>query len=455
MKKFIPFAALFCAAFLVLNAFKKAAPEKPAAVPPTACGNLTGVEKLVCLADEFKALLTSTQIATLQVGHNLNNAAKWSNFPINIYPGRLGLRFDALNSTQLAKAKELIQAAMGTGNNEGYAEYTQLLAADKYLSQNGGGNSYGDAIYYIAFLGTPSTTGTWELQTGGHHLAVANTYSNGVLTGATPSFRGSEPFNSFTIDGNTYAPLVGDRDALAAILASFSTSELATAKLSGTFNDIVLGPQKDWQFPTTKVGIKCSQLTTAKKNLVLAGIRTYVEDIDPVNAAAIMSVYASQIDDTYVAYANSTTLAAQRDYIRIDGPRVWIEYSTQNGIVLSGTHPHSVWRDRSTDYGGLGNPSVGTAGAKGFEGKFVVSPNPTAANAQVGITLEHSAVVTLNIFDLSGKKVANGLKINMTAGDHTLPLEVQHLPKGNYNCILEVKNTNGAITVATRQLAKI
>jgi hypothetical protein len=24
----------------------------------------------------------------------------------------------------------------------------------------------------------------------------------------------------------------------------------------------------------------------------------------------------------------------------------------QHGIVLSGNHPHSVWRDRTTDYGG-------------------------------------------------------------------------------------------------------
>ncbi|WP_461105034.1 DUF3500 domain-containing protein [Spirosoma koreense] len=41
------------------------------------------------------------------------------------------------------------------------------------------------------------------------------------------------------------------------------------------------------------------------------------------------------------------------DYFRIDGPRVWIEYSTQGGIVIrTPPHPHSVWRDRTGDYGG-------------------------------------------------------------------------------------------------------
>jgi Protein of unknown function (DUF3500)/Secretion system C-terminal sorting domain len=455
MKKIIPIAVLLCISFLIFNAFKKEPTRQAVIMPPNACDNLTGVAKLVCLADEFKALLTASQIATLQKDHTLANAVKWSNFPINIYTGRIGLRFDALNATQLAKAKELIQAAMGTTPNEGYQEYLALLAADKYLGQNGGGSNYGEGLYYIAFLGVPSMTGTWELQTGGHHLAVANTYSNGVMTGATPSFRASEPFSTFTIDGTSYAPMVGDRDALAAILASFSTSELATAKVTTTFNDIVLGPQKDWQFPTTKLGIKCSQLTTAQKNLVLAGIRTYVEDVDPANAASIMAIYTSQINDTYVAYSNTAALSAQRDYIRIDGPRVWIEYSTQNGIVLSGTHPHSVWRDRVSDYGGLGNPSVGTNGVKSFEGKFEVSPNPTTANAQVSIELKKGATVALSVFDMSGKKVSEGLKLNMTAGEHTLPLDAQHLPKGIYNCVLEVKNADGATAVASKQLSKI
>ena len=134
---------------------------------------------------------------------------------------------------------------------------------------------------------------------------------------------------------------------------------------------------------------------------------------------------------------------------------VWIEYSTQNGIVLSGTHPHSVWRDRVSDYGGLGNPSVGTNSMKSFEGKFEVSPNPTATNAQVSIELENAATVTVSVFDMSGKKVSNGLKINMTSGDHTLPLEVGNLPKGIYNCLLEVRSINGKVVAASRKLTKI
>ena len=40
------------------------------------------------------------------------------------------------------------------------------------------------------------------------------------------------------------------------------------------------------------------------------------------------------------------------DYVRIDGPSVWIEFSMHSGIVLENPHPHAVWRDKATDYGG-------------------------------------------------------------------------------------------------------
>jgi hypothetical protein len=85
---------------------------------------------------------------------------------------------------------------------------------------------------------------------------------------------------------------------------------------------------------------------------VLAAIASYVNDINDADAATILAKYESELGATYVAYSGTTALTEQNDYIRIDGPSVWIEFSMQHGIVLAGNHPHSVWRDRNTDYGG-------------------------------------------------------------------------------------------------------
>ncbi|WP_345712654.1 DUF3500 domain-containing protein, partial [Kineococcus glutinatus] len=106
-------------------------------------------------------------------------------------------------------------------------------------------------------------------------------------------------------------------------------------------------------FPTTSEGVKGSDLTAEQKELLLAAIETWVGDIDDTNAATILAKYESELDDTYVAYSGTTAMDQIGDYIRIDGPSVWIESSMQNGVVLEGAHPHAVWRDKTTDYAGL------------------------------------------------------------------------------------------------------
>jgi hypothetical protein len=257
-----------------------------------------------------------------------------------------------MTAPQIQSAKALLKELSGTIMNEGWDEIQQLLNADDYLNANGGGNEYGNANYYIAFLGAPANTGTFANQFGGHHLAFANTYKDGVLVGATPSFRGVEPFAPFTINDKSNQPMQQEQGALSAMLGALSTDELAIAKLPSTYSDIVAGPNRDGRFPSTASGIQCSKLSKAEKKLVLDAINTYVDDINDKDAKTIMTKYTRELDSTYIAYSGTTTMTTRNDYVRIDGPSVWIEYSCQHGIIMSGNHPHSVWRDKTKDYGG-------------------------------------------------------------------------------------------------------
>ncbi|RZK62772.1 MAG: DUF3500 domain-containing protein [Hymenobacter sp.] len=319
------------------------------------CASATGIAKVVCLADAFKAQLDGTQLTTLQRTYSTTEAKKWSNLPQGLVGSsnkRVGLSFGAMTTTQIQYAKALLKEVAGTTANEGWDELQQLLNADEYLNANGGGSTYGAANYYLAFLGTPAATGTFEIQFGGHHLAFANTYKDGVLTGATPSFRGVEPYSTFTWNGTSNQPLQQEAAAFAAMLTGLSSTEQATARQSATYSDLVLGPQQDGNFPATPVGLKCSSLSSVEKALVLAAMKPYVYDTDDADAATLLATYASELDNTYLAYSGTTAMTTRNDYVRLDGPHVWIEYSCQGGIVLSGTHPHSVWRDKSKDYGG-------------------------------------------------------------------------------------------------------
>ena len=168
--------------------------------------------------------------------------------------GRVGLQTDSLSDEQWTALEALLAAATGSAENEGFDEIVQHLEADDYLADNGGGDTYGRGNYFIAFLGTPSDTGTWELQFGGHHLALANTYTNGALAGATPSFRGIEPFSTVEVDGDTVQPEQQEQQAFAALLTSLDTTQSAAAKLSTSYTDILLGPGKDWAFPDHRRG---------------------------------------------------------------------------------------------------------------------------------------------------------------------------------------------------------
>jgi hypothetical protein len=315
----------------------------------------TDIANIVKAAEAFKTSLTATQVTSLQYNYTKAQAQLWSNLPQGLYRNRVGLASSTFSTAQWTAFYNLVKAATGTVANEGNEEYVGIIDADDYLRANGGNSDYGSGNYYIGFLGTPSTTGLWCLQIGGHHGTIIYTYNGGKMTGGTPSFRSTEPYPTWTSTntGKTVQPLVQETAAFANFLKSLSSTELATAKRSAAQNDLIVGPQKDNNFPTTKTGVKAGNLTASQKDLLLAAIKTYVDDLDDKAAAAVLAKYKAELDETYVSYYGGITMAAQGDYILIDGPSVWIEWSMQGAIIIrGGVHPHSVWRDRKSDYGG-------------------------------------------------------------------------------------------------------
>ncbi|MFN8356670.1 MAG: DUF3500 domain-containing protein [Spirosomataceae bacterium] len=313
----------------------------------------TDIDNIVKMAEAFKATLSTSQVSSLQDTYNKAHAQKWSNLPESLYKGRSGLQSSTFSTAQWTAFYNLLKVATSTVANEGNSEYLAILAADDWLGANGGGSGYGSGNYYIAFIGTPSTTGLWCLQIGGHHGTIIYTYNGGKMTGGTPSFRSTEPFPTYTWNNVNYNPIVQEITTLSAVLKGLSTAELTTAKRSTSQNDLILGPGQDGKFPTARTGIRVGDLTQAKKDLVLAAIKTYTDDLDDKASAVIYAKYKSELDNTYVSYSGSTDLTSSGDYILIDGPSVWIEFSMQGGIIVkNANHPHSVWRDRAADYGG-------------------------------------------------------------------------------------------------------
>ncbi|MFD3926571.1 DUF3500 domain-containing protein [Streptomyces sp. NPDC058614] len=360
----------------------------------------TGTKAVVSAANAFLNTLDADQQAEVLLELTEANATAWSNLPCGS-TCRPGIELGSLSDTQLAAAQQLLKVATGTGKGSGYDQITQIIKADDVLASvqatssagtgpapsdtasstasadpsataapsssatdaptgappsggTGGGGSfgYGSGLYYMAFLGTPSADGTWQLHFGGHHLAVNLTYKKGKVAGASPFFIGVEPTSWTDDDGTTYSPLEEQRNGMLALTGSLSTEQLATAKLSGTYNDVLLGPSEDGQFPETKEGIKVSELSPKQKQLVLKAIHPWVANVDDATAKKLMKTYERELNETYVSYSGGTALDTQGDYVRIDGPGVWVEFVCQNGLVIQGkVHYHTVYRDHTRDYG--------------------------------------------------------------------------------------------------------
>jgi len=322
----------------------------------------TALDKAVCQANGFLATLSSTERTTANPAlTDTASRTRWSNLPTGMVT-RAGIKMGSLSSTSQAAALELMAAVLTDTT-----DLTGVRAADDYLAANGGGGGYGAGLYYVAVFGTPSTTANWAIMFGGHHMAYNITFVGGVGY-PTPNHLGVEPKAAFTLNGVTYEPLTDEGNAMVAIFQSMSSTDVSSSHLSGTFSDVVVGPVEyatgsstasKAKFPTgtNRTGVLVSSLSSTQQALVTAAIEAWVSDFDATISSSLVTDYtsATAYQDTYVAWAGSSSspdVDVSGTYMRIDGPRVWIEVACQGGIVIQGkTHYHTIYRDKMYDYG--------------------------------------------------------------------------------------------------------
>lgn len=442
MKMFLTSVSVLCLGFVFFKnglpenlPFFNESPALTAANMPLKNAAPYDAADVVTKALAFKALLTTTQQNTLQQTFTNTLAENWSNLPCGS-GCRNGIQFSTLTTAQLTAALEVIQAAAGTAANEGYTEFQMIRAADDYLQASGGGNGYSSGIYFLSFLNTPSSTGAWMLQYGGHHYAANIAFNGGQVVGCTPTFEGVEP-KTWTTSGTTYAPLNQEHDGMIAMFNSLSTVELSTAHITQTFSDVALGPNQDGNFPATKVGLKVSTLTDAQQLLVLAAMEPWVNDVDDATAAILLAVYQSELDDTYIAYSGSAALTSNANYARIDGPSVWIEFVCQTGVVFpNDIHYHSVWRDHTRDYGNyLANTTLSNSTVANTISATKLYPNPASDVLSLSFKNEVQNA-EIRVYDMTGNTV---LTTKGNSGS-TASLNVSALARGTYIIKVEDKN---------------
>lgn len=299
---------------------------------------------ILATSKQFIESLSAEQKAMAVVEYSQANAVKWTNLPCGLQC-RVGILFGSLSAAQLVLAKNVAKAALGTSPGAGYDQVKGIMEADAFLGK--GRKEYSSANYIIAFLGMPGDKGKWQLQIGGHHLAVNLTFVDGKQASASPLFMGLEPPENTTLKKN--------HDALVDLLSSFNVDQVAKARLAEGYGDVFVGPGKDGAFPLVKVGLKGSSLTAPQKAKVVYAIRQWVHIANESTARELMKSYSSgtELNNTFISFFGGIDLQKRGDYVRIDGPGVWIEFICQPGAVFpQGIHYHTVYRDHQRDYSG-------------------------------------------------------------------------------------------------------
>ena len=353
----------------------------------TASCDTTYVDSVLSAVTTFETALGSSLTASTLYDSSTYTTAQrnvyktnWSNLPPGaIQFSRPGITLASVTTaTQIAAFNALAKTALST---QGYADFQGVLAADDYLGYTKNANGYGADLYHVAFVGTPSQTGAWTLMLGGHHMAFNINFNSGCSY-PTPHHIGVEPRTAFTsnthtsnnwYDAGSYTVLADKAAAMLAVFTGLDSTSLNSAFLTGqTFSDILIGPVEantgSYSTVTTKFsaiassstrGVLVSGLTTAQQALVTAAITQFTGDYDSTTAARLLADYESGYASTYVAWANAAgtysssgpDVSANATYMRIDGPRVWIEIAVQNGVVISSqTHYHMMFRDKTYDY---------------------------------------------------------------------------------------------------------
>jgi hypothetical protein len=280
-----------CAAFLVCGFAMSSVGAKQRASLAQAVTPSDATARIVAAAQALVATLDDAGRRKVQFPFDGPQKTRWSNLPSGAFE-RQGLRLGDLSPTQRDAVMSLLTVAL---SRDGYRKVTEIMRGDEVLRTNGGGNgprgggpppggrggrgggggggvNFGEDQYYLAFLGTPSTTSPWMLQFGGHHLAINLTLA-GSQASMTPSLPAAQPA-SYTVEGREIRPLGKENDEAFALINALEAGQRAQAILPYRVSDLVLGPGQDGRVIQLE-GLRASALSPAHQSALLAIIREW------------------------------------------------------------------------------------------------------------------------------------------------------------------------------------
>jgi Protein of unknown function (DUF3500) len=270
----------------------------------------------------------------------------WGN--ISPFLLRHGLLLETLSADSRALALELVRESL---SQAGFETARDVMRLNETIARiTGRAHEYGEWLYWLSVMGTPSADEPWGWQIDGHHLIV-NCLMVGDQVVMTPQFMGSEPVEA---DGMRVFGV--EEEGGYRLMSSLGAERQAVARIGMELPIDVLGTAASDNLVLPYAGVRFGELSTAEQRLLLDLIGVYVERLRPGHAEVKLAEVRQHLERTYFAWIGECSPTAPF-YYRVHSPVLLIEFDHQRGIALdndspSRQHIHTVVRTpNGNDYG--------------------------------------------------------------------------------------------------------
>ncbi|HXG69057.1 MAG TPA: DUF3500 domain-containing protein, partial [Gemmatimonadaceae bacterium] len=275
-------------------------------------------------ADAFLSALSPAQRAITLFGVDDPEWRKWMNQ--NFYV-RQGVTFKEMSDGQRDAGIALLRASLSA---KGLKLTRDIMRLNHTLGELNGNDfeQYGEWLYHLIVMGTPSTSEPWGWQLDGHH-AIINYFVLGDQVVMTPLFVGSEPVTATSGTFKGTSILQDEQNAGLGMINALDAGQRRKAILdaSKTGNNNLTEAWKD-NVVLDYAGVPASELSPGQREHLLALIRLFVDNMDDGHARVKMEEVRRHLNATRFAWVGSTDPTAVF-YYRIHSPVVLIEFDHQ------------------------------------------------------------------------------------------------------------------------------
>jgi hypothetical protein len=314
----------------------------------------TGVstKPVVKAAENFLKGLTDEQRKKTIFPIDDDEWRKWDN---RHFPPRQGVGFNEMSDRQRELAFALLGASLSARGLEKTADIMKLNETIAELTNNF--KEYGQWLYWITVMGTPSETEPWGWQLDGHHCNI-NYFVLGDQVVMTPTFMGSEPVRAESGKFKGTVVLRDEQNKGLSLFNALDKAQQAKAVIQSNKgpSHSLAQAYKD-NLVLDYAGIPASELSDRQKALLMEVIAEYVGNMREGHARVRMDEVRAHLDRTYFAWIGKADPDAVF-YYRIQSPVILIEFDHQAPVALRRTgvadrnHIHTVVRTpNGNDYG--------------------------------------------------------------------------------------------------------